>query len=928
MPPVNAPSFTPIEAAIRKRLGIPDTATQVLVMGQSSHLDWDWKISFPELYYQDGQPVLQGGYWDNSNPGQGPTYYNEPASAILQAAARALADPSDPAYYYAICEMAFVRAFCNDERFAYESNLLRGAGNFQILGGGITSPDNLLAHGEAFIRNYLSGWAFVSRTFATPPRLQCWLPDDFGHDSQLPALLAAMGMQGVGFGRVPGDGFGPVDGTDSVEVQLEQSGLDFFWTADDGSRVLAHWMIDRYCQGDNILNCGVDPDQQKTPDGWIASYLALDATAKQNTPYLFLPVGCDFRMPQRLPSLCAAWNADPLSPVYAVAATFDDFMQLTNAHADALPVQPMYATPYWTGCYAMRPAIKRGHNEVTRTLLAAEAFERLLQGAYYAPLIASTWDDLAPTTHHDFIPGSASVVVYRGEQQPILDSLVGASQSALGKVLEAVIPAIDSSPQAGERPFAVFNSLGAEVEQLIEIPDWLGPFGEYASVRVDGDLVPIQISATGTLLFRAVLPSLGYKVFYLSPYPPTIAIVPATVSGDGNAYTLANGHVSATLEEAQSCNLTVVNDLDGGDPAANLLGGPANLIRIYSDTGDNYAFGCEGKDATGFQQLATPTGGTANVVEAGPLRCTVATDVTYTDPYNRTYTYRRTYAVVAGEALLRMTLTGAAPLLPPDTSLKLGYAVVVESPLAQQIAGIAQGTAAHWTGRTQVFYWKDAPSFQPTHDWVIANGAAGPLAAIYHGSVPAWGLNAFGGTNVLAGCLLRNTYPTYNELDDEPVFEWGGTDPESHTLEYALRMPSGIPDPASGVPTREARTYSTAPYATSVSGASGTLPAVLSLAGVAGADAGQPIVAALKAGTWDDNATFIRVYDPSNVPGNRVALDLNGLIAAQGGGPMTVQIVTALEQPIDGEYPQPYTSPFVVATRGAYTTLKVALATR
>ena len=286
---------------------------QKLFMQQSSHLDWDWMITFKELYAQPHQPqtlYAATPYFSNPYPVAPYVYYNQPASYIFKIAAGMLA--ANNGYSYSICEMGFLQAFCNDPTYAAEVAQLKTAatnGSFRILGGGITSPDNLLPHGEAFIRNFLTGKAFVHETFGIQPAPQCWLPDDFGHDSQLPVILRAMGMQGVGFSRVPGDGvYGgtPIDSSlQSVADALYASGVDFVWRASDGSTVIAHWMLNTYCQGDGIMNVGVSQGTQSTID-WINSYIATDTTGPnqqsitQNTPYLFLPVGCDFRTAQPL----------------------------------------------------------------------------------------------------------------------------------------------------------------------------------------------------------------------------------------------------------------------------------------------------------------------------------------------------------------------------------------------------------------------------------------------------------------------------------------------------------------------------------------------------------------------------------------------------------------------------------------------------
>jgi alpha-mannosidase len=905
----NAPQLTPVEEAIRARLGVPATATNVFIMSQSAHLDWDWMLTFPDLYYQTGQPKDVSGYF---TPG-----VTEPASQIFSDAATFLA--GSPAYYYSICEMGFLQAFCTDARFSTQAQALRAAPNFQTVGGGITSPDNLITHSEAFIRNYLTGWAFVAQTFTTMPKLQAWLPDDFGHDSELPALLAAMGMQGVAFQRVPGEPVNPekpVDGTPSVAAQLQLSGVDFVWTARDGSSVLAHWLSGGYCQGDGIFDAS-------QPVESIAQYLSSDENAKLTTPYLFLPVGCDFREPQALPSAALQWNqqewATGNSPYYVVCATFDDFVQLVAEHRAALPVQPMYATPYWTGFYATRPDIKQGHHDSTRALLAAETFDQLVPGASHGVELAAAWSSLAPTTHHDFIPGTSSVHVYLQEQQPILAQVQTAAAALIGDVLGAVAPEIGASPQAGEIAFAVFNPLGTATQRLIEVPSSIGSFAGVNSVRAGSDRYPVQLAADGGLLFVGAVPSAGYTVFYLSPEAPTVTVAPVTVElTTVDVYLLQNEALAAIVDPA-SGNLTVVNDLLGPSPEANLLGAPANAIVIYTDSGDNYQLGCEQQSGTFTPQ---PTGafsaGGATILENGPLRCGVSTTLNF-QANGTQYAYEREYWLVAGEPFVRMSLTGA---LPTNDHLSPGSSLVVEFPLANTIAALCQGTTSHWTDQQQVFYW-EGPSFQATRDYVIASDGAGPQGAIYHGSVPAWGLNAYGGTNVLSGCLMRNTAPSWPDhwYESEAV-KWGGIDPQSHTLEYAFRVPTGIAAPETGQAMLEARTYTTDVYVAAV-GESGTRPPAQSLAW-AQSPTGVALVAALKAGTFDPTATFVRVYDPSNVAANSILLNLDGLIASQGGGSFSVQLVTALEQPIAGQDAYPYDAGGVTfAAQGAITTVKI-----
>ena len=103
----------------------------------------------------------------------------------------------------------------------------------------------------------------------------------------------------------------------------------------------------------------------------------------------------------------------------------------------------------------------------------------------------------------------------------------------------------------------------------------------------------------------------------------------------------------------------------------SVIAGPANAIRVYSDTGDNYEFGCEGGTASNFQPVGSTVAGEASILENGPLRCTATTEATFTAVTGTLYTYRRTYTLVGGEPFLRMSLTGAAPKI-TDVSASRG----------------------------------------------------------------------------------------------------------------------------------------------------------------------------------------------------------------------------------------------------------------
>jgi len=148
--------------------------TKLLVLDNSAHMDWDWLLPFHVLV-SGGQGGRAQDYFVGFTG-----YPRAPAVAIVREAAHRL--NTDRAYRYSLCETAFIRAVAGADPTAFAA-LKQAAttGNLFISGGGITSPDNVLTHGEAFIRNYLVGHRWLAANMpGLPPITNAWLPDDFG----------------------------------------------------------------------------------------------------------------------------------------------------------------------------------------------------------------------------------------------------------------------------------------------------------------------------------------------------------------------------------------------------------------------------------------------------------------------------------------------------------------------------------------------------------------------------------------------------------------------------------------------------------------------------------------------------------------------------------------------------------------------------
>lgn len=797
----------------------------------------------------------------------------------------------------------------------------------------MTSPDNLLPHGETFIRNFLVAARWNAATLRLPIQ-NLWIPDDFGHDSQLPVAVAAMGLVGAAFARVPGSdwanakpGAAPT-GTLSLYDQLKQNGLDFVWQANDGSELLAHYLMGGYGEGDEV-GAG-------QPNMNIDKYFQ-DNQASSKTPYVFVTVGSDFHAPvgsfpqgKNLLDLVNAWNDATTQPSYdngagpwAAALTFDHYVQLLSYHRAGLPHRAFDGVPYWLGVYASRPANKLLHYSASRTLLAAEVLGLVADTASLAKepgrptpnparLAAQqrAWDALVASTHHDYITGTSATStastragvpigipemdVNAVEQLPRLQLAAAEAAALCAAAVEEIAGGIAVPAGKTTAPVVVCNPLGFFRTGLVSLPGGAAIGARSVAASVGGTAGAVQAADDGSLLFLASAHSLGYDTVYLSTSVDAPAAAGAAVRATGpGVFEISNGLVTAILDAPEG-GITSFVDVQAEGPRRNLLGGMGNQLVFYSDTGNIYRYGNEpmpnwagdpqpdGCTMTPMQPQPTLTW-QAQVVESGPVRATVRFEAT-TLIGAEAYRYVVTYSLVAGEPMLRIGLTGR---LPANTSLFCSF------PFAGgKVDSLTHGTPCHWSDMTMVPYWP-LPLFYATHNFLlpIVNGAV--AAAVYHEGMPSWGYDKDGN---LLGNVLRNTLGTdhYGAV---------AADLGTHTQHYALRVPgslrrlpganlgAGAAVAGTGQPLREALQFNTPMHARQVAPqplSNGKYPLSYTLATVTASSA---FFTAAKAADLQPGSVVLRLYQPASGGGD-VEVAVTTGVNASGA-----TVTTALEGP-------------------------------
>jgi alpha-mannosidase len=798
-------------------------AQRLVVLMQSTHLDWDWIVSNLQ-YFREGVP-----HWNNAAG----SVRNILDSAVTLTAGSSGAGPGNRAAF-SLAELGFLMHFLEREP-ARAAQIVASAPFFSLMGGAVETPDDLLPHGEAFIRTYFLTRMWAERTLPGTLSRYAWLPDDFGHTPCLPATFEAMGIAGFGFARCPGTDLAQNDGAAGPQLvattppsPTQQSrDVDFVWSTADGSTTQAHYLQNAYSQGDSTISGGVNQ----------LAYILFDdpvGGGNANTvrlPYVMVPYGDDFGMPftnggnppqSALLDLASQWNgSSQRGDTYAVCATFDQYMQLVaarNARSGGLqalfspaPGAPaaltFWGTPYWTGFYATQPAVKNLHQVATRAMLAAESLAAIagLEPAVYGTHLLQSnldhgWMPIGISTSHNLLTGCGPDVASYAESVPFYRYAAANALALRRSLLESIANAIVPSQQPA---VVLFNEIGcARTTGRVAVyrPDAAAPqsfSGVTSVVPVAGGAASAALPASdGTLHVLADVPALGYAQYTLSnAAAPAYDVVTRTEFSNLIALENAQVSVEISLDGAGPGQFLTVYDKATKVPIQHGL-------RVFSDsTGGIYRFGTEYGDALSDQTPAPAVVETSFVatsllaiehlaVTLGPSVYEVEITLASGDPY--------VGVAVRGSAGARQAVMASFQFASPIAGIAHGTPHGVNQELPPVPPGYGQNgpTTKAWL----------APYFIPTHEYVAFFGAQAPLGAVLHSSVHAWSVQLAGqqgslpAPNEALACLLRNAMGGGDEGAS-------GADPGVHVARYAIRAGTGVPPAPSTQLVRESRAF-------------------------------------------------------------------------------------------------------------------------
>jgi len=503
-------------------------------------------------------------------------------------------------------------------------------------------PDEFLVSAEATVRNLLLGHKIAQR-FGAVMKVG-YIPDPFGHISQLPQILRGFGIDSVvlwrGFGGEPG-----------------QEKSEYWWESPDGSRILMiHLPRVGYC---NALYLPREIEKVLARIEWIKS----DAGSRATTPYLLLLNGVDHVEPQpELPGILRELN-QKLNDATIIHSHLPAYIEKVKSFQPELATIRGELRQGWRHAFLLADVIStrmylKQRNERIQTLLEKWAepwatWAGTLGETYPQNLIWQSWKYLLQNHPHDSICGCSIDEVHRQ-----MLTRFNWSQEIASEVVEKSLTSIAQKINTSRHDktiqhLAIFNPLSWSRSELItatvdflhpEQPGMMGFFEKeppslpykipvkgliikdkkgkeipYQIIDVREDVKTIMRPHLFPQMLKVIryqltfpaeeVPAVGYSTFQVIP-SPEIKKYPSWLRA-GESF-LENEYLKV--------NINSQGGLDIYDRQTGVTYYNCNCFEDSGDVGDEYNYSYPLRDTIIFS-LGSPF--TTALVESGPLRATL-----------------------------------------------------------------------------------------------------------------------------------------------------------------------------------------------------------------------------------------------------------------------------------------------------------------
>jgi len=513
------------------------------------------------------------------------------------------------------------------------------AGKWIVVGGMWTESDMNLPDGESLVRQFLVGRNYMRQKLGTDTAI-AWLLDVFGHNANLPQILAGCGMKYYVAGRC-----------------LPPDHPLFWWEGSEGSRVLAYRFPEHY-------SSEIRPEMFAALQNWRGETPVHDV--------LFLtgegdhgggPRKTDLENKKQLNGTGAARLVSFIPPAHY-------FEKLNLSRLD-LPVVRGELNFFARGGYTTQARVKWMNRTGENLLLTAEKFAanaRFIhrKSAGQRHELNEAWKKILWLQFHDNLPGTSIGPVYDDNEQ-VWRQIGELGNGILDEALETISARINTTGEG--IPVVVYNPLAWErsepVRFWVKVPKTVD---DLIAIDEQGNKYPVQILAQEKdlneqkrlhVLFNARnIPSLGYRLFRLQQSNPI------TISNDLLAGT--NCLENRFLRVKFNPDTGQIDQIFDKVRNREILSAPAGL-QIIPEQQLNTAWTLRLGD-----EVELPVFEKLHVVENGPVQAAI--DVEYHWQESR---FRVQIALGADEPLVKFKIQ--VDWHQADTCLKLAFPLTTRS---------------------------------------------------------------------------------------------------------------------------------------------------------------------------------------------------------------------------------------------------------
>ncbi len=406
-------------------------------------------------------------------------------------------------------------------------------------------PDTNMASGEALVRQLLYGRAYYRDVLGVDSTI-LWLPDTFGYTGALPQILQGCGVKYLVTQKI----FWSYNEGDQFPYHY------FTWEGIDGTDVTAFLPTSYTYQTDptEIAKVWKGRVQERDLDAFLLPFGYGDGgggPTRDHIEYMLRE--------ENLEGLPKVRPADPL--------TFFKEMEEEGG-----PVNTYTGELYFSahrGTYTSQAKVKKNNRLAELALRDMEiwgsAARRLKDAAYDTQEAGDLWKELLLHQFHDILPGSSIARVYVEAEKRVGD-LIDTVNEKTASALSQLAGAPDDTA------YTFFNSLSHARTALTEVPDVFAD----GAVTADGQAVPVQKDADGTVKALISVPSVGAVT--LLPAHQEAAPEGAIVKETADGYQMENEILSVKIDASGEITSFVRKD-SGREFAA----GRMNHFRMFKD---------------------------------------------------------------------------------------------------------------------------------------------------------------------------------------------------------------------------------------------------------------------------------------------------------------------------------------------------------